>query len=74
MSRLPFFDLRALNLRHRGELRAALDRVLESGRLILGEETEAFEREFAAYCGVDHCVGVSCGLEALHLRPSGQWR
>jgi dTDP-4-amino-4,6-dideoxygalactose transaminase len=67
MSRLPFLDLRAINLRHRGELLAALDRVLESGRLILGGETEAFEREFAAYCGVDHCVGVSCGLEALHL-------
>ena len=71
MSRLSFLDLRALNLRHRGELLAALDRVLNSGRMILGEETEAFERDFAQYCGTEHCVGVSCGLEALHLTLRG---
>ena len=35
--------------------------------LILGEECRAFEQEFAAYCGVKHCVGVGNGLEALHL-------
>ncbi len=40
---------------------------MESGWYILGEEVEAFEREFAAYCGVKHCVGVGNGLEALHL-------
>src|SRR6185312_13984966 len=30
-------------------------------------ETEAFEREFAEFCGIDHCVGVGNGLEALSL-------
>ena len=34
---------------------------------MLGEELDAFEREFAAYCGAAHCVGVGNGLEALHL-------
>src|SRR5205814_5713461 len=41
--------------------------VLESGWYILGPELEAFESEFAAYCGARHCVGVGNGLEALHL-------
>src|SRR5919202_3180357 len=38
-----------------------------SGWYILGQELGAFEEEFAAYCGAEHCVGVGNGLEALHL-------
>jgi dTDP-4-amino-4,6-dideoxygalactose transaminase len=49
------------------ELDAAYRRVMESGWYILGEEVEAFELEFAAYCEVKHCIGVGNGLEALHL-------
>jgi dTDP-4-amino-4,6-dideoxygalactose transaminase len=53
------------------ELQADIDetyhRVMESGWYILGPEVEAFEQEFAAYCGVRHCIGVGNGLEALHL-------
>ncbi len=41
--------------------------MLASGGYVLGAEVEAFEREFAAYCEVEHCVGVGNGLEALHL-------
>ncbi|MBI2838457.1 MAG: DegT/DnrJ/EryC1/StrS family aminotransferase [Acidobacteria bacterium] len=41
--------------------------VLRSGRFILGEEVAAFEREFAAYCGTAHGVGVASGTEALQL-------
>ncbi len=67
MRELPFLDLRALNQRHAAAYAAALERVLTSGRVLLGEETEAFEREFARYCGVRHCVGVGNGLDALHL-------
>jgi dTDP-4-amino-4,6-dideoxygalactose transaminase len=67
MTRLPFLDVRALKLRHKAEFHAALDRVLESGRFILGEELNAFEQEFARYCNVEHCVGVSNGLDALTL-------
>src|SRR5512137_112234 len=51
----------------RGELDAAYRRVMESGWYILGEETERFERDFAGYCGVKHCIGLGNGLEALHL-------
>lgn len=42
-------------------------RVLHSGRLVLGPETEAFEREFAQYLGAKHCVGVTSGTTALHV-------
>ena len=41
--------------------------VLESGRYILGPEVEAFEREFAAYLGIEHCIGVANGTEALTI-------
>ncbi|MFN9709304.1 MAG: DegT/DnrJ/EryC1/StrS family aminotransferase [Burkholderiales bacterium] len=67
MHYLPFLDLKTINLRHRDAFAAALQRVLDSGCLLLGKETEAFEAEFAAWCGTDHCVGVGNGLEALHL-------
>src|SRR5678815_1388108 len=40
---------------------------MEAGHFILGPEVEAFEREFAAFCGTDHCIGVGNGLDALHL-------
>lgn len=52
---------------HRAAIEAAIKRVLESGRYILGEEVTAFEREFASYTGVRHAVGVGSGTEALHL-------
>lgn len=52
---------------HRSEIEAAVQAVLESGRYILGEQVEAFEREFAAFVGVQHCVGVANGTDALAL-------
>ena len=52
---------------HADEIRAAIDRVLAGGRYILGPEVEAFEREFAAYHGGGHCIGVANGTEALEL-------
>jgi dTDP-4-amino-4,6-dideoxygalactose transaminase len=64
---IPFLDLRAINNRYKESLEAAFGRVLDSGWFILGKELEAFEREFADYCGSKHCIGVGNGLEALHL-------
>ena len=54
-------------LAHAEEIRAAVERVLAGGRYILGPEVEAFEREFAAYHGGGHVVGVANGTEALEL-------
>lgn len=65
--KIPFLDLFTINDQHRPALRRALERVLDSGWLILGREVEQFEQEFAGYCGVRHCVGVGNGLEALRL-------
>lgn len=64
---IPFLDLKAINLRQREQFHSALDEVLNSGWLILGHQTESFEAEFAEYCGVQHCVGVANGLDALRL-------
>lgn len=49
------------------ELDAAVQRVLHSGWFILGQELEVFERTFAAYLGVEHCVGCASGTEAIAL-------
>ena len=64
---VPFLDLKAAYLELQTELDEAYRRVMTSGWFILGEEVEAFEKEFAAYCGVRYCIGVGNGLEALHL-------
>ena len=64
---VPFLDLGAINARDRAALIDAFTRVLDSGWYVLGKEVEAFEREYAAYCGTRHCVGVGNGLEALAL-------
>lgn len=52
---------------HAAEIDAAIARVLASGRYLLGPETEAFEREFAAWTGATQCVSAASGTEALHL-------
>src|SRR6266852_1508718 len=65
--RIEFFPM-AQSLRAvRRELDKAFDRVVASGRLILGREVAAFEEEFAAYCGAAHCVSVGNGLDALAI-------
>src|SRR6202167_2497383 len=51
----------------REELRAAVARVLDSERYILGPEVAAFEREFAAYCGCEHAIGVANGTDAITI-------
>ncbi len=60
-------DPRAGFCAHADAIRAAVERVLTSGRYILGPEVEAFESEFAVYLGGGHAVGVANGTEALEL-------
>ena len=64
---VPYSDLKAQYAALREEILAALDRVGSKAAFILGEEVQAFEQEFAAYCGVKHCVAVNSGTSALHL-------
>lgn len=64
---IPFLDFQAMHSELRPRLDAAYTRVVDSNWFILGKEVEAFESEFAEYCGVKHCVGVANGLDALYL-------
>lgn len=55
----------------RDELIAAVTRVIDRGWFVLGPELEAFEREFADYCGSTHAIGVANGTEAIELALRG---
>lgn len=65
--KIPFLDLKAPHQELKAELVAAFTRVLDSGWYIVGKELESFEAKFGEYCGVEHCVGVGNGLDAIHL-------
>lgn len=65
--RVPFFDLKAQNQALRAELDAAIGAVVSDAAFILGPAVERFERQFAEYIGVRHCVAVNNGTSALHL-------
>ena len=67
MTTIPMLDLVAQYEQLRGEMLPAIEEVLSRAHFILGEEVELFEDRFAAFCGADHCVGLSSGTEALHL-------
>lgn len=64
---VPFLSVGSTYTELRGDLDAAVSRVLASGRYVLGPELEAFEAEFAAFVGTQHCVGVASGLDAISL-------
>jgi dTDP-4-amino-4,6-dideoxygalactose transaminase len=64
---IPFLDLKKINAQYQHELKEACARVIDSGWYILGNEVAEFEKEFAAYCESEHCLGVANGLDALIL-------
>lgn len=64
---ISFLDLKTYYHELKSELDEAYHRVMESGWYILSDEVKYFEREFAAYIGSKHCIGVGNGLEALQL-------
>ena len=65
--KIPFLDIHAGYLELKDGFDAAYHRVMDSGWVLLGEETRAFEAEFAAYGETKHCVAVGNGLDALQL-------
>ncbi len=67
MTHIPFLDLKAQYATIRDEVQSALAEVCDSARFAQGPPTTAFEQEFAAYCGVAHCVSLNSGTSALHL-------
>jgi len=64
---IKFLDLHTLNARFEAEFQAAFTKFLHSGYYVLGTNVMQFETAFANYCGTQHCVGVSNGLDALTL-------
>ena len=64
---IKFLDLKKINAQYREELKAAATRVIDSGWYVLGKELEAFERNYASFCGTKCALGVANGLDALRL-------
>ena len=64
---VPYFDLKTQYSSIRDEILAALDGVCTSASFSSGPAVAEFEREFAAYCEVRHCVALNSGTSALHL-------
>ena len=64
---VPLFDTATPLARLRPDIDAAIARVVDGGRYILGPEVAAFEREWASYCGAAHAIGVGNGTDALTI-------
>jgi dTDP-4-amino-4,6-dideoxygalactose transaminase len=64
---VPLLDLRQQHEALREELRAGVERILDSQQFVLGEEVRLLEEEIALYCGVRHAIGCASGSDALLL-------
>jgi dTDP-4-amino-4,6-dideoxygalactose transaminase len=64
---IPYLDLKAQYLTIKDEIDSAIKDVVESCHFVLGEQVEAFESEFAKFCGTEYALGVNSGTSALHL-------
>jgi dTDP-4-amino-4,6-dideoxygalactose transaminase len=73
MNQIPLVDLKAAHEEVADEVRAGFDRILAGTAFVGGDEVRRFEREYAEFGGVAHCVGVANGTDAveLALRASG---
>ena len=65
--KIPLLDLRAEYAEIKGSVDAAIQRVVESARFILGEEVTNFEKDFASFCRAEHAIGVGSGTDALYV-------
>jgi dTDP-4-amino-4,6-dideoxygalactose transaminase len=64
---IPYENLHTVNRFHQQALKESFEKILDKGWYILGEQVKLFEKEFAAWCGSEYCVGVANGLDALTL-------
>jgi len=65
--KVPFLSLKDVTEKYSLEYHEAVNRVVDSGWYLQGEENKAFEAEYAKYIGTKHCIGVANGLDALIL-------
>ena len=68
---VKFLDLQAITAMHGDEIKAAVNRVIDSGWFLQGNENQQFELDYAKYIGTGHCVAVANGLDALKLIMRG---
>lgn len=62
---IPFLSLKDVTALHGAEINAAVQRVVNSGWYLQGQENRLFERNYAAFIGAEHCIGCANGLDAL---------
>lgn len=65
--KITSLNLKKVNIQYTQEFEQAFDQFINSGWYIQGKQCQAFEQEFAAYCGTKYCIGVANGLDALTL-------
>ncbi len=72
-TKIPVLDLKPQYESIKGEIQAAINRVIESSQFIMGPDVKEFEQEVAAYLGVKYAIGVNSGTDALviGLRAAG---
>lgn len=68
---VKLLDLQAITAMHRDEYKEAVDRVIDSGWFLQGNENKQFETDYAKYIGTEHCIAVANGLDALYLLMRG---
>ena len=71
ISMVKLLDLQAITKMHEDEIKTAINRVIDSGWYLQGQEIERFESDYANYVGTEHCVSVANGLDALYLIMRG---
>ena len=64
---IKFLDIKKITESFQPQLSEAIDSVVKSGWFLLGEQVNAFEKEYASYIGTDCCIGTANGLDALRL-------
>lgn len=64
---IPFLDLKKINALHADEIKEAVANVIDSGWYVRGKALDQFERDYAAFIGTQHCVGVGNGLDAIDI-------
>jgi dTDP-4-amino-4,6-dideoxygalactose transaminase len=65
--KIPFVDVKRQYRQLKGEINSGIREIFTDSNFILGDQVSAFEKEFAGYLGVKHCIGVACGSDALTL-------
>lgn len=68
---VKLLDLQTITMSHGDEYKAAVNRVIESGWFLQGNENKQFEADYAKYIGTEHCIAVANGLDALYLLMRG---